>query len=253
MPSIKHLVLGSLLAAQLVAGHAFAQGVPDSVRDAINARLKVHLDGEPQAEIKMTPMAGIYKIDLGGGQFLYTNGDGSYMIAGELYDFSGDKLVNLAEQDRKGERQSRLKALDVKKAIVFAPKGETKAVLNVFTDVDCGYCQLFHQQVPELNAAGVEIRYLAFPRGGITSPTYPKMVTAWCSANPKETLTALKNREKVDIKTCEENPVLEEFEMGNAFGVRGTPSLVMMDGTLIPGYKPAEELLVDLGIKQQAN
>ena len=228
---------------------AFADSVPDNVGDAIRASLQAHLDGANIDAIETTPMAGVYRVSLGQGQYLYSSEDGSYMIAGEMYDFGGEQLVNLAEADRKSARENQLENFDVKTAITFAPEGETKAVLNVFTDVDCGYCQLFHQQVPALNRAGVEVRYLAYPRGGLTSAAYPKMVTAWCSKNPQQTLTALKNQEKVAIDTCQDNPVLEQFRMGNEFGVRGTPSLVLMDGTLIPGYKPAKELLVDLGLK----
>ena len=46
--------------------------------------------------------------------------------------------------------------------IVFKPAGQTKAIINVFTDVDCGYCRKLHNEVPQLNAMGIEVRYLLF-------------------------------------------------------------------------------------------
>jgi len=222
--------------------------VPESVRRAIEAGFKRHLSGEQIVEVATTPLPDIYQVRLSGGRFVYTNGVGSHMIAGELYSVGGDELINLSDRERVRIRLQGLRKLDVKDAIVFAPSGRRKAILNVFTDVDCGYCRLFHQQVPLLVERGVEVRYLAFPRGGINSPGHAKLVTAWCARDPQKTLTALKSDEKVKINICKDHPVDAQYALGAEFGVRGTPSLVLMDGTMIPGYKPAEELLGLLGL-----
>src|SRR5690606_36680131 len=138
--------------------------------------------------------------------------------------------------------------LDIKEAIVFAPKGKAKAILNVFTDVDCGYCRLFHKEVPALNASGVEVRYFAFPRGGMQSPGATKMISAWCADDRQKAITELKNEKSIATNLCADNPVADQYHMGNDFGVTGTPSLVLMDGTMIPGYKPAAELIEILGV-----
>jgi thiol:disulfide interchange protein DsbC len=48
---------------------------------------------------------------------------------------------------------------------------------------------------------------------------------------------------------CDNNPVAEHYELGQKLGVTGTPAIVLMDGSLIPGYKKAEEIAKILGIK----
>lgn len=226
-----------------------ARDVPDDVQAAIEASLRDKLEGETALSIAPTPMAGMYVVRLAGGRYLYASGDGSHMIAGEMYDFAGKELVNLTEKERMTMRRDALGALQLRDVIVFSPQGKPKAILHVFTDVDCGYCRLFHQQVPDLNSKGVEIRYLAYPRKGLESLEYAKMATAWCADDRQQTLTDLKNDKDVEVNICRENPVAAQFRMGNEFGVRGTPSLVLMDGTLIPGYKPAGELLAILGLE----
>ncbi|MFA5632508.1 MAG: DsbC family protein [Porticoccaceae bacterium] len=230
-----------------VALSALAE-VPEAARQAIEAGLKRHLSGEKIVDILATPLDDIYQVRLEGSRFIYANGAGTHMIAGELYSFGGSELVNLSDRERASIRQQGLRKLDVNDTIVFAPKSRPRAILNVFTDVDCGYCRLFHQQVPELVEQGVEVRYLAFPRSGPDSPGHAKLVTAWCADDPQKTLTALKNDEAVEIELCKDNPVDAQYALGVEFGVRGTPSLVLMDGTMIPGYKSAEELLVLLGL-----
>ena len=44
-----------------------------------------------------------------------------------------------------------------------------------------------------LNAMGVEVRYLAYPRAGLESESYYKIATAWCADDPNEALTDFKN------------------------------------------------------------
>jgi len=130
---------------------------------------------------------------------------------------------------------------------VFPATGERKAVIEVFTDVDCPYCRKLHQEVPKLNQMGVEVRYLAYPRAGVGSPGYDKLVTAWCSTDRRDAITRLKRGEQLPKKTCK-NPVAQEYELGHAVGLEGTPAIVLEDGRMLPGYMSATELSQVLGI-----
>ena len=132
--------------------------------------------------------------------------------------------------------------------IIFKPEGEIKAVMNVFTDVDCGYCRKFHQEVPQLNAMGIEIRYLAYPRAGIPSGSYDKIAKAWCAEDQQDILTKVKSGQRVDVEVCDNNPIAEHYAFGSSIGVTGTPAIILMDGTLIPGYQPADNFAKLLGI-----
>ena len=139
--------------------------------------------------------------------------------------------------------------VDEKDMIIFSPKGETRAHINVFTDITCGYCRKLHQEVPELNRRGVEVRYLAYPRTGLGTPGYSQLVTAWCSKDRRSALTQLKNGVQVPPQSCPDNPVSAQFDLGQAVGVRGTPALVTAEGELIPGYQSADQLMVTLGLE----
>ncbi|MCJ7815607.1 MAG: thioredoxin fold domain-containing protein, partial [Xanthomonadales bacterium] len=44
-----------------------------------------------------------------------------------------------------------------------------------------------------------------------------------------------------DPEHCE-NPIAEQYQLGIALGVTGTPALLTKDGTLIPGYVPPAQL-----------
>jgi thiol:disulfide interchange protein DsbC len=42
--------------------------------------------------------------------------------------------------------------------------------------------------------------------------------------------------------------VAEHFALGQKVGVTGTPAVILMDGTLIPGYQPAADFARILGL-----
>lgn len=190
---------------------------------------------------------GIYALELDGGTVLYGTADGKFMFAGDLYSIGDTELVNLAEGKRETARATLIAEVAVDDAWVFKPVGTTKAVVNVFTDVDCGYCRKLHAEVPRLNELGIEVRYLAYPRAGIGSESYNTIVSAWCADDRGVALTRAKSGKSIAAKTCV-NPVAEQFQLGQDVGVTGTPAIVTSTGRLLPGYMPADILAETLGV-----
>ncbi|MBK8993404.1 MAG: thioredoxin fold domain-containing protein [Gammaproteobacteria bacterium] len=195
-----------------------------------------------------SPMAGLYEVQVKGGPLLYIDADGRHFIAGDLFAVQKSGFVNLAEQGRQKERAELIAAVKPEDMIIFAPENP-KATIAVFTDVDCGYCRKLHSEVAELNELGIAVHYLAFPRAGLGSPSFRKIASAWCAKDPGAALTSLKNGEEIPENVCADNPVAAQILLGEKVGVNGTPALVLEDGTLVPGYRPAKDLAKLLGIE----
>ena len=68
------------------------------------------------------------------------------------------------------------------------------------------------------------------------------MMSAWCSKNPKQSLTKLKNGEEIEELQCN-NPVSDHFRKGSLLGITGTPTIILEDGRKFSGYIPAKELI----------
>ncbi|RBP79993.1 DsbC family protein [Marinomonas rhizomae] len=199
----------------------------------------------PQYEVESAELhkgAGLYVVVLKNGPTLHVTQDGKYFVPGDLYRIDNTVLENETEK----AKLTKIETLPESEMIVYKAKDE-KAHITVFTDVDCGYCRMLHKEVPKLNAAGVTVRYLAYPRAGIGSEAYTKMVSIWCSAEPKEWLTKAKLGSEIPENKCV-NPVADQYKLGNEVGVRGTPSIVLGNGEFLPGYLPAAELVKHLGL-----
>ena len=201
--------------------------------------------------IGKAPIDGFYEVQVKDGPVLYVSADGDFFFDGNLYQVKNGQFSDARSLRLDVDRRQTFAAMSTDSMIIFEAKGKPKAIINVFTDVDCGYCRKLHKEVPQLNAMGVEVRYLAYPRSGIPSASYDKIATVWCSDDRQDSLTRSKNGEDDVISVCENNPVAEHFTLGGKLGVTGTPAIVLMDGTMLPGYRTAADFARLLGLNSQ--
>jgi thiol:disulfide interchange protein DsbC len=205
----------------------------------IKQSLKHIIPNSKTAQIKETPIKGLYQVIID-SQLVYMSSNGRYLMSGKLLDLK--TRVNLTEKAKVIVIKKALASLSPKSMIVYPAKGHQKHSITVFSDIDCPYCEKFHREVPALNKAGIEVRYMAYPRAGIGSSSYDKAVSVWCSANPQKALNKAMLTGKVDSKTCV-NPVKSDFELGAKFNVTGTPTIIFDSGDVLPGYVPAKQLI----------
>ena len=222
--------------APAVAEPSFAAGTPEArVRDVLrklNPQIKVD-------SIAAAPMAGFREV-VAGGQVVYVSDDGKYLLQGGLLDIQNRK--DLSEAALAKVRADVLKTLPVSDRIVFAPAGTPKHKVVVLTDVECGYCRKFHSEIAEYTKRGIEVEYMAFPRAGLGSDDYRKMVAVWCADDRKKALTDAKNDRPVPAKTCT-TPVDMQYNAGLRMGLTGTPMILTETGDLVGGYLPPDALL----------
>ena len=196
--------------------------------------------------IKQSQVDGLFVVDIGDLQPIYASKDGNFFLYGEMYAIKNGELLNTTKQEISLNRRAILDSeLSEKDFITFAATDE-KHVITVFTDVDCGYCRKFHGEIEDYNAQGITVNYVAFPRSGLESESYNKIVSAWCSSDPKGTLTALKEGRDPALKLCQDHPVENHYLLGQRIGITGTPAIISSSGDLLPGYLPPMELLKKL-------
>lgn len=220
----------------------------------IEERLKSQLEEKfPDIGVDMVRKSaypGLYEAAMG-DEVVYVSPDGKFMIFGGTMLGIEGQPINLTQiskaafdAQRAPMRAAELAKLDMSTTLTFAAPNQ-KYEINVFTDIDCGYCQKLHKDVPALNQLGITVHYLGYPRAGLNTPSYQKLVNVWCAEDPKKAMTMAKNRQPIPDKTCK-NALDKHMELVRKFGLSGTPAIVLNDGRLIGGYVPPQQLLAML-------
>jgi len=205
------------------------------------AKAKI-LESFPELEfddIGPSPIPGLYEVQLG-SSVSYITSDGRYLIRGDIYDSVTEE--NLTEVRRTSVRVRAVDNVGENSMIIFEPE-QVKHTITVFTDIDCGYCRKLHRQIDDYNERGIKVRYLFFPRSGPDTMSWFKADHVWCADDRNSALTRAKAGEAVQSDGCGTTPVQQHYLLGRAFGITGTPAIVVDTGELIPGYVAPDELI----------
>lgn len=218
-----------------------AQVAADSdsaVVKSLQANLKASGIEENILSAVPTDMQDIYWVTASGLPSFFTDKSGKHIIQGQIIAVGAEAPVDISGALVAKTAQEALKAVDKKDMIIYPAKGETKSVVYSFTDADCPYCTKLHEEIDDINARGIEVRYLAWPR---SEGSIPKMEAIWCSEDRNAAMDQAKMGANVQAPSCN-SPVKSQIELGMALGVRGTPAIFTESGQQIGGYLPAAQL-----------
>lgn len=194
--------------------------------------------------VTATSMPNIYWVKAEGLPAFFTDATGQYIVQGDIIKVGGAKPEHISANLQAQDAKASLATIDKKDMVIFPATGQTKASIYVFTDADCGYCRKFHSEIDKVNALGIEVRYLPWPRSAQTMPIMEKI---WCSSDRKKALTEAKQGLPINAPTCT-NPVRKIYELGANLGINGTPAIFDMDGHQLGGYVPPTDLAKMLNI-----
>ncbi|VAW53068.1 Thiol:disulfide interchange protein DsbC [hydrothermal vent metagenome] len=212
----------------------------DSGIEELRAALAKTLPQAAKASITKTPVEGLYQV-MAGSQIMYMTKDARYILEGDLYDMQNRK--NITEDARGSLRLGALNKLGEDNMLVYLPKGKVKHTITVFTDIYCPYCRKLHNEMGDYMNNGVKVRYIFVPFKGAKS--VQASVSVWCAKDRTKAMDLAKSGKTLDKKTCD-NPVSKHQALAAELGIRGTPAIMLENGTLMPGYVPSNKVIEQL-------
>ncbi|WP_338924534.1 thioredoxin fold domain-containing protein (plasmid) [Pseudomonas silesiensis] len=99
-----------------------------------------------------------------------------------------------------------------------------QAHVYMLADPLCAYTREMHKKVPEFNAKGIEVRYVAAPSGDARDPAWATYRNIWCSGNQKQAFDDVVNGKAVKTSSCSENEV-QTFAAQTQFIKDVTPTM----------------------------
>jgi thiol:disulfide interchange protein DsbC len=242
-------IIMGILAASFGSMSVWAAEAAPSTEEQLKNSLEARLPGLKVERLKQAPVPGWYEM-VADGQILYVDARGQYLMSGQLFALEGgvknltQASMQAMESERSPMRKETLAAIPDDELVVYqAP--EEKHQIDVFVDIDCGFCRKLHAHIKELNAMGITVRYLAFPRAGLGSDAAKKLESVWCSDDRPGAMTQALLERKVTPRQCNA-PIAQHYALVRKFGLRGTPAIILANGDLLPGYMPPHQLLAEI-------
>lgn len=223
-----------------------AAPLSEADKEAISAAFTTNFPQINVMSVSDTVFDGVFELLLDNSESVYVNRAADHMLVGAKHlEIKGPgQVVDVTEQRKSVSRKSAIAHLDVKEAVVFEGEGEKTTPIYVFTDVDCGYCRKLHEEVPELQKAGIEVQYYAWPRAGVKSSAGTKMHNVWCAEDQQVAMTVVKSGGSIPAaKEGCKSPLAEQLKLGVKLGVAGTPAIFTESGRQIGGYAKAQDLI----------
>ncbi len=189
----------------------------------------------------------LLEVNIGARSFLASN-DGRYIYVGKVIDTQNK--IDISEQLTQKNRVKGLAKIDDKNQLTFPASIKELFAVTLFTDIDCGYCRRFHNNMAQYNALGIRVNYVMFPRAGKPSKSYDKTAAVLCSAHPQENMTLAMSGEYSPVKVLLDKTCLHNLDqqmlLAAEFGISATPTMVLPNGGVIKGVLNPEQLLAQL-------
>ncbi len=239
----------------LATGLLFCANVQAAETDEVLAALRKARPDVQWVQAATTPLPGVYEVAVTGGGTVFTDRFGRYVIAGLMTDLVEGRIVNtLLPKELMASMRGMVSndpvPVDVKQlpldgAIKF---GTGKLKLVLFSDPDCPYCRQFEEAL-ESAQDKVTVYLFPYPLRDLHPNATEKSVRVWCAKDrakawrdaladrPLPEPTNAKDRERCQAK------VDAALAIGRAWALRGTPALIRMDGKVLSGAMPVQDVL----------
>lgn len=238
------LLMNLVLSAMLVLMSAKAISA-ESATESLRKNLTEHVPGAKISRIKETPINGVYEVIVG-TDIYYMDESARYIIDGDLIDLA--TRTNFTEEAKTFNRKTKVAEFGEENMVVYAPEAVDHTI-TVVTDIDCPYCRRLHGEMDEYMEGNVKVRYIFMPLKG--KADFDTTVSVWCSKDKNLALDIAKAGGKLEKASCD-NPIEKHLKVARELGVRGTPAIILEDGSMLPGYVPAQKLVVELNKLQAA-
>ena len=195
-------------------------------------------------EVTKSVIPGLYELRVNGTEIYYTDAQGNYLVQGNIIDIRNRR--NLTEERVDKLTAVKFDSLPLKDAFTIV-RGNGQRKLAVFEDPNCGYCKRFERDLQKVD--NVTIHMFLYPILGPDSVEKSKAI--WCAKDKGLAWQDWMVREQATppaAAMCDTSALTRNVELGKSFKINGTPTLLFVNGTRVPGAidnKQVEKLLAE--------
>jgi len=192
----------------------------------------------------VVPGFWLLQVERGGQKYpLYLDFSKKYIAEGNIFRLVEGRTVTKAAQRRpQPPKKIDVAAIPLKDALLL---GRKKAPIKVFviTDPECPYCKRLHQELKQVVKQRQDIAfYLKMFPLRIHPKARKKAESIVCSKSIKMLEDSLAGKAVPD-PDCKSSLVEKNIQFMKEHGIHSTPTLILPDGSVKPGYRKAAQLI----------
>lgn len=212
-------------------------GVAQANEAEVRKNMQARYPGIPVESVTRTPLPGIYEV-YAGGTVLYTDEKVNYLIAeGRLVD--AKTRTDLTAERLRKLRAIPFNALPLNLSFTIV-RGNGRRKVAYFADPNCSYCRRFEQDLLAVNDITIHVFMYAM----LSQDSVEKARSVWCSKDRAKAWNDWMQKGVAPTAPGDcETPIDKIIQYGREKGINGTPTLVLADGSRIPGAIPAANLV----------
>lgn len=183
-----------------------------------------------------TPYGGLYEVRMG-NEIVYTDEKAKYVFVGSIIDIKG--TVNFTKQRTDELNRVNFSDLPLDIAVKYV-KGDGKRVIAIFEDPNCGYCKKFRKTLQAVD----NITVYTFMYNILADDSITKSRDIWCSSDRSKAWDdwMLNGKAAPTAAPACVAPHEKVLALGRKMRVTGTPTVIFMDGSRLPGMVDVKAL-----------
>jgi thiol:disulfide interchange protein DsbC len=135
-----------------------------------------------------------------------------------------------------------ISSIPLNDAVVLGDPKATKRII-VFDDPECPFCQKLHLEMEKIVLSRKDIAFFIkmFPLASHPN-SYQKAKTIICTKSAKMLADSLAGQ-LLPPPVCETDQIEQNKKLADTLNINSTPTLIFPNGNVMPGFKPAEDIL----------
>ncbi len=208
---------------------------PDAA--AIRKLVEQRIPGMEVRSIVKTEIAGLYEV-LADDRIVYVDPKVSFLFIGSIYDLASKQ--NLTDERYRKLNRVAFDSLPFDQSFKRV-RGDGSRRIAMFSDADCPFCARIEKELGGMT--NVTIYTFPFPIDSLHPAAALKSRQIWCAADRGKAWDEWFNSQKLpDNKGECANPVAANQALGEKLRISATPTLVFVDGSVVPGALPLAQL-----------
>ena len=195
--------------------------------------------------VEESPVNGLWVVDIlkQGRKFpIYIDYSKEFLISGQVVRLKTKEDITGTRFERLNEVTVNPSEIPLEDALVLGNPAAKQKII-VFSDPDCHFCGKLHQEFKAVIEKAPDVAFYVKIYSRTNNPAVAEKARAVICSKSLSMMEDAYTGKTIPPPTCTTQAVEETFKLAQKLGLQGTPALILPNGKVVNGFRPADVLL----------